>query len=133
MKVNMSIDGGQLTSFFTRSSANMMSSADVSVKKAAREALEESLAQVPKVTGTLADSAFMHKIGNAEYMIGYGDSSSVNPKSKRAASDYMVQIHEDMALQHEHGGKAKFLEDPVNQYAEDFQMEVVAALQEGLK
>ena len=101
-------------------------------KKATIEACEEilnaSLAQVPKDTYTLAISAFYTVARQAgtsaktyqyEGHIGYGGNGDpTNPKTGNRASDYMVEVHEDLSVYHRNG-KAKFLEDPVREYGEE--------------
>lgn len=100
-------------------------------KKATIEACEEilkaSLEQVPKDTYTLAMSAFYtvaRQSGTSdrtyqyEGHVGYGGNGDpTNPKTGRRASDYMVEVHEDLSVFHP-VGKAKFLEDPVREYGE---------------
>lgn len=87
------------------------------------EILDASLAQVPLDTGTLSDSAYYaitgyYKTGwNAT--IGYGGNGDpVNPITGKPASSYMVEVHEDLSVYHPLG-KAKFLEDPVREYARE--------------
>lgn len=42
---------------------------------------------------------------------------SVNPKTGLPASAYAAIVHEDLGIPHPRGGKAKFLEDPVRDFA----------------
>lgn len=44
-------------------------------------------------------------------------SNGVNPKNGLPASAYAGRIHEDLGMPHPNGGKAKFLEDPVRNWA----------------
>jgi hypothetical protein len=88
--------------------------------KAACEAIkEESLAQVPRKTDTLADSFYYEIQGsyvNFTAEIGYGGNGDpINPHTGLHASQYMVADHEDLSAIHS-TGKAKFLEDPVTNY-----------------
>ena len=54
-----------------------------------------------------------------EGVVGYGGNGDpVNPRTGRRASSYMVEVHEDLSVVHP-TGKAKFLEDPVREYARD--------------
>lgn len=85
--------------------------------------LDESMMQVPVDTSTLMDSAFYEITGywrtgwNA--VIGYGGNGDpVNPKTGKPASSYMVRVHEDLTAYHPLG-KAKYLEDPVREYARE--------------
>lgn len=108
---------------FARSLQVLLSKVERGTKKATRQACEEilaeSLRQVPKDTNTLAKSAFyviQGKYRNFTAIIGYGGNGDpINPKTGRAASDYMVVVHEDLQARHP-VGKAKFLEDPVREY-----------------
>lgn len=108
---------------FARSLQVLLSKVERGTKKATRQACEEilaeSLRQVPKDTNTLAKSAFYEiqgKYRNFTAIIGYGGNGDpINPKTGRAASDYMVVVHEDLQARHP-VGKAKFLEDPVREY-----------------
>lgn len=102
-------------------------------EKACRDILAASLAQVPRDTGTLASTGFyeVNRRGDVkgylyEGTIGYagmaGSGSShdaVNPKNGTRASDYALDVHEDLTMPHPNGGKAKFLEDPVREYARE--------------
>ena len=88
---------------------------------ACEEILGESMAQVPLDTSTLMMSAFWEVTGHYktgwDATIGYGGNGDpVNPKTGKPASSYMVAVHEDLTKYHPIG-KAKFLEDPVREYA----------------
>lgn len=96
-------------------------------RKALVEACEEiinaSMAQVPVDTTTLMDSAFWEVTGHWrlgwEATLGYGGNGDpVNPKTGKPASYYAVYVHEDLNAVHPIG-KAKFLEDPVREYARE--------------
>lgn len=90
---------------------------------ACEEILEESLREVPEMTGTLAKSAFYEIQGryrNFEATLGYGGNGDPeNPKTGQRASEYMVAVHEDLDAKHDKG-KAKFFEDPVRRYQQRF-------------
>lgn len=100
-------------------------------EQACQEILEDSLRQVPRDTGTLASTAFYDvqrrrttKRYTYEGIVGYAgmvgagySHDRFNPKSRRAASEYAFIVHEDLGAVHPNGGKAKFLEDPVRDYA----------------
>ena len=109
---------------------------------ACQEILGNSMAEVPKDTYTLLMSAFYEvsrrtDISASTYayeaIIGYGGNGDpVNPKTGRRASSYMVEVHEDLSVYHP-TGKAKFLEDPVREYArENFPRTVFTYAQESL-
>lgn len=109
---------------------------------AAQEILGESMAQVPKETYTLLMSAYYEVSQRSdtalstwayEAIIGYGGNGDpINPKTGRSASSYMLAVHEDLSATHVNG-KAKFLEDPVREYAaNNFQRTVFKYAQESL-
>ena len=105
--------------------------------------MSESLGQVPVDTGTLISSAYLGvarrtDLKNYRYgaVLGYGSpegvesqvnfgpiewlmepSNGINPKSGLQASTYAAKVHEDLDMPHPNGGKAKFLEDPVRNWA----------------
>ena len=88
---------------------------------ACEEILEASLAQVPRSTETLASSAFFDITGSYSTgwtaTVGYGGNSDpINPVTGKPASSYMLAVHEDLNANHPIG-KAKYLEDPVREYA----------------
>lgn len=94
-------------------------------KKLAQEAADwiyaESLDQVPRDTGTLAASAYqdVRKASNWGYEaeVGYGGNGDpYNYRHSSFSSEYMLIVHEDLTKMHPNGGKAKFLEDPINTY-----------------
>lgn len=94
---------------------------------ACEEILEASRVEVPKDTEALLNSAFYEVSRRSdtaastwayEATLGYGGNGDpVNPKTGRPASSYMVKVHEDL-LAHHPTGKAKFLEDPIRDYAD---------------
>lgn len=89
---------------------------------------EESQFQVPRDTGTLAESGFYAverrtELAKSSYryrgIIGYGGNGDpTNPKTLIPASVYARTVHEDLSAKHPNGGKAKFLEDPLRDFAE---------------
>jgi hypothetical protein len=93
---------------------------------AAKEIMDESKRQVPKLTETLLASAFYEVTRRTdtsattwayEALLGYGGNGDpINPRTGKPASSYMVAVHEDLDAVHPIG-KAKFLEDPVREYA----------------
>lgn len=113
--------------------------------EAASSIMSESLEQVPVDTGTLISSAFAgvsrrEDLSKNSYrygaILGYGDirglsgqvdfgpvewfmspTNPINPKSSLPASAYAARVHEDLDMPHPNGGKAKFLEDPVRNWA----------------
>lgn len=93
---------------------------------AAKEIMEASKEQVPKLTCTLLASAFYEVSRRSdtaastwayEAILGYGGNGDpINPSTGMPASSYMVAVHENLDAVHP-VGKAKFLEDPVREYA----------------
>lgn len=90
---------------------------------ACEEIIENSLKEVPRETETLAQSAdyTVRKVGTKfEGEITYGVTKNPqNPKTDNLASEYAAIVHEDLEAVH-FQGKAKFLEDPVLQFASKF-------------
>lgn len=112
-------------------------------EEAAITIMTESINQVPVETGTLLSSAFLgvsRRTDTKGYrygaVLGYGDSAGlrfallgdnvqwikepsnpVNPKHGLPASAYAGTVHEDLEVHHVNGGKAKFLEDPIREWA----------------
>lgn len=124
MRVSMNVDARQLSKFESSCEA-MITKVGNGSRKALIAALntisENSLNQVPRDTDTLANSHFWEVEGNYKTgwtgVIGYGGNGNpVNPKTGQPASKYMVAVHEDLSAQHP-VGKAKFLEDPIREFA----------------
>lgn len=95
-----------------------------------------ALEQVPRQTNTLASSysdEVMIVDGEIVASLGFaGEKDLINPITGKPASDYVLQVHEDLSVYHPHG-KAKFLEDPVRTYAEQFLPGAAAAVRSRLK
>ena len=75
-------------------------------------------------TSGLANQLGANNIGSSEFDAGYIDwiaepIDAINPKTGLPASAYAGRVHEDLDMPHKNGGKAKFLEDPVRNYAAD--------------
>lgn len=90
---------------------------------ACNEILDMSLMQVPVDTSTLSQSAFYeitgHWLTGWNATLGYGGNGDpINPKTGKPASSYMLAVHEDLSAYHILG-KAKYLEDPVREYARE--------------
>lgn len=126
MRVTMNLSADQLRNFNYACEAAISKVGNGSRKslvQACRDISEASLNEVPVDTSTLALSQFWEVNGNYktgwDATIGYGGNGDpVNPKTGRKASSYMVAVHEDLAARHPHG-KAKFLEDPIREYAKE--------------
>jgi hypothetical protein len=95
-------------------------------KAGAKEIMRASTGQVPRDTWTLLASAFYEVSRRSdtsintwayEAILGYGGNGDpINPETGKPASAYMVAVHEDLSAVHP-VGKAKFLEDPIRDYA----------------
>lgn len=133
MKVtfNFNFDQKSLNNFEAQCEAairNLGKGTKKATSAACEEILSNSMAEVPKDTYTLLLSAFYEvsrrtdtsaSTYDYEAIIGYGGNGDpVNPKTGRRASSYMVKVHEDLSVYHP-TGKAKFLEDPIREYARE--------------
>lgn len=146
MRIDFTISQSELGKFQTSCEAlirNVGTGTKAATEYAGWDIMSDSLSQVPIDTGTLASSAFLGvsrrtNVSNYRYgaVLGYGDSvamlsglhmggvewlmaptNNVNPKSGLLASSYAAKVHEDLDMPHPRGGKAKFLEDPVRNWA----------------
>lgn len=122
---------------------NVGASTKAASEVAVMDILSDALNEVPVDTGTLAASIFggtYNRADTASYrygaVVGFGDmrglaselgagtiswiiepNDGINPKNGLPASAYAARVHEDLDMPHPNGGKAKFLEDPVRNYA----------------
>lgn len=89
------------------------------LKEDAYKIMAESLEQVPVDTGALQNSGYVEEtytFRGPQVRFGYGGAhAQVNPKTGKPTSQYMRSVHEDVLVHHKEG-KAKFLEDPINNY-----------------
>lgn len=88
----------------------------------AEQIMEASKAQVPQDTKALLSSAYVaattYRRSLLQVTFGYGGpKDTVNPRTGELASTYAIYVHERLDAYHP-VGKAKFLEDPVNEYAQ---------------
>lgn len=126
---NFSVNNKELKQFDAKCEAairNVFRGTKKATEAACQEILGNSMAEVPKDTYTLLMSAFYEVTRRSdtaastwayEGVLGYGGNGDpINPKTGRPASAYMVDVHEDLSARHRNG-KAKFLEDPVREYA----------------
>lgn len=132
---------------FVESCEAVIRNVGASTKSATVEAISDimsdALDEVPIDTGTLASSIFggvYQRMDLKGYryggVLGFGEprglavnlgasniewisepNNAINPKSGLPASAYAARVHEDLDMPHPNGGKAKFLEDPVRNYA----------------
>lgn len=112
---------------FNQSIRAALDHVDRGTRKATVAACEEieqaTLAQVPRLTNTLAES-FSYEVDgyrrNFTANIGYAiKKDPVNPHTGTPASQYMVAVHENLDAVHV-VGKAKFFEDPIREYRDKF-------------
>lgn len=140
MNVTFNLSFNQLQSFDGKLEAvlrNVSNGTKNGTEAACKEILENSKAQVPKDTGTLEASAF-YEVQRREDVQGYlyegivgygGHGNPTNLKSGQQASEYVLAVHEDLHAYHENG-KAKFLEDPVLEFAEQFPRTVATYIED---
>lgn len=140
MRINFLIDQRELGRFDAACEAiitNVGRGTKAATVEAVSTILNDALQQVPVETGTLANSIFGGTYRRADIkgytyagVVGFGAPDSIdnvdwikepndgiNPKSGVKASAYATRVHEDLDASHPNGGKAKFLEDPVRDYA----------------
>ena len=91
----------------------------------ANDIIEDSRGEVPVDTGTLRSSTFVDEPSRSETEIsvefGYGrENDMTNPRTGLLASEYMLAVHERLDVAHTNG-KAKFLEDPLNEAIPELQ------------
>jgi hypothetical protein len=117
MRINYNITGlSELHQNMERSKWDIIGATKKGMLLAAQEIMAESLKEVPRMTNTLADSAFVEQDAKGNVDFGYGGThAKINPLTGLSANDYMVAVHERLDVFHP-TGKAKFLEDPVNRY-----------------
>lgn len=140
MRVTMNLSAKQLSTFSAECEAVISKVGNGSRKacvEACRVISESSLNQVPRDTETLALSQFWEVTGHYKTgwigTVGYGGNGDpVNPKTGRKASSYMLAVHENLSAIHVYG-KAKFLEDPIREYArENFPRTVMKYVRQAL-
>lgn len=141
MRVQGGVDIKRFLSKIAQASGSMNREAKKIMEEKIEELETESLAEVPRDTGTLARSSYRQvesKKGSVEGIVGYGAGDELNPESKKAAHQYMLAVHENLHVFHP-TGKAKFLEDParrvatklVEEYGDRAKMELEKIFREG--
>lgn len=143
--INLNFPKSELDKFDARCEAairNVFRGTKKATVAACVEILRESKRQVPKGTLTLYSSAYFEVSRRTdtakttwayEATIGYGGNGDpINPKTGVPASSYMLAVHENLDALHP-VGKAKFLEDPVREYAtRNFKRNIFTYAQESL-
>ena len=146
MRIDFNISQSELGNFVNACETvirNVGAGSKAATEYAGWEIMSDSLGQVPVDTGTLISSAFLGVSNRSDVksyvygaVLGYGDvrglsqqmgldgiswlmapTNGTNPKNGLPASAYASRVHEDLAMPHPNGGKAKFLEDPVRNWA----------------
>lgn len=121
MRVTMDVNFSKFHKKCEATISKVARSTYAATKEACEDIMKESLRQVPRDTETLANSAFYDirkaKDYGYEATLGYG-GSAINPKTGVPVMDYAVAVHEDLEAVHPIG-KAKFLEDPIRDYASE--------------
>lgn len=146
MRIDFNISQTEAGKFRTACEAairNVGEGTKAATEFAAWSIMSDSLNEVPIDTGTLISSAYLGisrrtDLKNYRYgaILGYGQpeglsgqvdfgpvewamppTNGVNPKNGFQASTYAARVHEDLDMPHPRGGKAKFLEDPVRNWA----------------
>lgn len=135
--VKMTLDAEQ----FYRSLKLVARGTGVETALVAREACKairkQSLSEVPRDTTTLAHS-FSYRVrrhGNDKVTarLGYGlNGDPVNPETGKSASEYMMEVHEDLSAYHP-VGKAKFFEDPLRDYEQQFVPDIIDVMQKVIR
>lgn len=135
MKIRMYMDTKQFKQkLMATGSSIKRGSVNIALSEA-EDIMAESIEQVPKDTGTLAEAAFVEKgksaLGNTVVRFGYRPDK-VNNKSRVTTGEYMIRVHEDMEMKHDNG-KSKFLEDPINDYRKKAPNSIGAKIKELIK
>jgi hypothetical protein len=122
---------------------NATDNTNAAITASCEEILLDSLRQVPRDTSALARSGYykvrQNRTDTGGFASGFtgevgygGNGDPVNPISGLPASSYMVVVHEDMSMNHPHGGNAKFLENAVNAYETRFVDSIANAIQQAV-
>lgn len=93
---------------------------DEGAYNAANKLLELSLPEVPYDEGILEASGHVRPEGEGTYVVSYGHGM---------AEEYAIIQHERLDYNHPKKGKAKYLEDPLNQNRE----ELLQIMAEGIR
>ena len=121
MRVTMDVNFSKFHKKCEATISKVARSTYAATEEACEDIMEESLRQVPRDTETLANSAFYDITHAKDYgfeaTLGY-EGSAINLKTGTPVMDYAVVVHEDLEAIHP-VGKAKFLEDPIRDYASE--------------
>ena len=113
MKIHVTVEGNKrLDANIERTKRAIFQASKEEALKVAQKIMEESLKEVPRDTGALAEAAYVEQDSKGEVSFGYA-GNRLNPKTGQSVDEYMVAVHERLDVHHP-VGKAKFLEDPIN-------------------
>lgn len=117
MKTTLKFDTSSFEKGIVATQSKVLNGTAGIIYEQAQEVMQESIAECPKNTGTLASTAFVGKVRQGIVTtVNFGYTGQArNPVNGRLASAYAVREHEDLTLKHPNG-KAKFLEDPLRNY-----------------
>lgn len=87
--------------------------------------MEDSQSRIPRDTGAMASSEYIDNTGSI-VTFGYNGDGIQNPKTGQSVSEYIIQQHEDLSLNHPNGGEAKFLEKAIDEYSQSEAQETIA-------
>jgi hypothetical protein len=136
MKVSMNLEFSQVIKNLNQTVEKAANGTKKATTFVCKRIIEKSLGQVPRNTNTLASSAFYKVEGHVRNFVGTvgygGNDDPVNPKTGQNASQYMVVVHEDLTAFHP-VGNAKFLENAVKEFQEEFPIVTAQIINEELR
>jgi hypothetical protein len=105
--------------------ARLVKRANDGVREVMEEIFKESQEEVPVDTGNLKASGKLRDTGKSIIITYGGPGIDINV-------DYAEIQHEDLSFNHPNGGKAKFIEDPLNRHKNDFARKGAQRLKDAL-
>lgn len=139
MKIDMNVKVVGMENVIGRIRAIMQNAEDggtEGIMQVAREVYRKSQEQIPRETGTAAASGYITRVrtlAGPRVTVGYGGGKArVNPKTGQSAADYLLPLHERLDTFHPNG-KAKFLEDPLNEAAATIAQVVADGVRGGVR
>lgn len=136
MKASLDLNVAQFLRTLGKALEGVTLGAEEATRHACQTVEKMTLEQVPKDTKALASSFEyqIEKYGDGFVAtLGYGlNGDPVNFKTGKRASEYMLEVHEDLEMPHREG-KAKFFEDPLREYQEKFLPDVVNIVRDSIE